>query len=128
MRASVASGYGRILTFASRADALSAASAASAASSSSRDRSGCGPTTLTALRWRRTSSPSGESVVTRRYPAEPCSIQLEEIVEVFARELLFAALILAQHRRDEVLLLLLQLQDLLFDRAGRHQAVDGDDL
>src|SRR6478609_8464421 len=56
------------------------------------------------------------------------SVHLEQIVQVVARERLGAARIFAEYGGDEVLLLLLQLQDLFFDRARGDQAIHGDDL
>ncbi len=47
-----------------------------------------------------------------------CSIHFEQVVQVVARERLGAARVFAEYGGDQILLLLLQLKDLLFDRAG----------
>src|SRR5690606_25406831 len=56
------------------------------------------------------------------------SLDVEQLVEVALREVFGAAGVLFHHGGDEVFLLLLELEDLLFDRASRDQAIHADDL
>src|SRR5262249_46157045 len=55
------------------------------------------------------------------------SIDLEQIVQVFLRQALRPAGVFTEDGGDEILLLLFELEDLLFDRARGDQSVDGDD-
>ena len=55
--------------------------------------------------------------------ARQLGIETEQLVDVLAREALCATSILRQYARNKISLLLLQLQDLLFDRSRCNAAV-----
>src|SRR5690606_21017397 len=61
-------------------------------------------------------------------PDAPELFYAEKIFEVILGELLGPTGVFREHARDEVLLLLLQLQDLLLNGPGGHQAVHADHL
>src|SRR4051812_9029102 len=56
------------------------------------------------------------------------SFHLEQVVEIISRQSLCSAGVFTEHGSHEILLLLLELQDLFFDRAGGDEAVNRDDL